>query len=567
MLEAKRQAVIPMLAGLFAATVSTVGAQEARLRPLLGVIRWDMYSGNPEITQKQEFGFVKPEEYWWRAPFFVRRTGDPGHPLAFNPEFSLDALQEAMDQEIRFAASCGIDYWAFGFERSDRNWGIRYNLDAYLKSPLKSEIGFCVIANAPAVGNLKRWEPPDTVYDPAFVFEEWRGYVREFVALMQEPSYQRVLDGRPLIYVYQPEGLAKRLGDGEGFGELAKAMQHLREAAQVAGVGNPYVVCMMEGERHRELLQRGIADAVTLYHYRHGPVGQDLPYKRLWPSIRSQVLEQRFAGEDVPIVVPLMSGANWVPRYRVMPQIFPNWNWLEPEPGELGAHLAAGLDYVAEHPAKCPANSVLMYAWNEHSEGGFLCPLMGDPPEYRPVTRQIDEVSRALANWTPPGTRETEGTVFACYTFGDREPTCESLDNEPTSLASALALPTLAYYEPTTRAQDGRRGFCVAYHALPQSPEGNAFEFSLRPSEVGGKLELTAPEFRLWRRAGSALRRMRGEPLGVVELGECATTGWEQCVLRPDRPLEVNDEVTIRLIAEADATAEVRLDDVRLRGR
>ncbi|MCX7008113.1 MAG: hypothetical protein NTY53_12845, partial [Kiritimatiellaeota bacterium] len=55
-------------------------------RPLLGVIRWDMYTGDLFTTQKQEFGFLKPEQYQWRAPFFVRRTGNPESPLAFNPD-------------------------------------------------------------------------------------------------------------------------------------------------------------------------------------------------------------------------------------------------------------------------------------------------------------------------------------------------------------------------------------------------------------------------------------------------------------------------------------------------
>jgi hypothetical protein len=350
-----------------------------------------------------------------------------------------------------------------------------------------------------------------------------------------------------------------------GFEGLARAIQHLREAAQAAGVGNPYVVCMMQGEKHRELLRAGIADAVTLYHYRHGPVGQDLPYKQLWPSISSHVLGKRFAGDDVPVIPPLMSGANWVPRYRVMPQVFPNWNWLGPEPGELGAHLAAGLDYVAEHPAKCLANSVLMYAWNEHSEGGFLCPLMGEPPEYRPVTRQIDEVSRTLANWTPPATRETEGAVLASYTFGDREPTCESFDDDPATTASALTLPKLAYYEPTTRALDGSRGFCVVHHVRFGQPEANAFEFSVQPTQAQGKLELTALEFRVWRRAGDGLRRVRVEPFGSIELADQA--GWQDGVLRAAPALVAEGGATIRLIPEAEATTEMRLDGVRLRGR
>ena len=43
-----------------------------------------------------------------------------------------------------------------------------------------------------------------------------------------------------------------------------------------------------------------------------------------------------------------------------------------------------------------------MYSWNEHSEGGGLCPTMGTPPEYRPVTRWLDEVADALAGWQYP---------------------------------------------------------------------------------------------------------------------------------------------------------------------
>jgi hypothetical protein len=82
-------------------------------RPLIGVIRWDGYNGSPVWTQQQEFGFLKPEEYHWRAPWFVRRTGDPENPLEFNPEFSQQVIQEVTNQEIVFASNAGIDYWAF----------------------------------------------------------------------------------------------------------------------------------------------------------------------------------------------------------------------------------------------------------------------------------------------------------------------------------------------------------------------------------------------------------------------------------------------------------------------
>ena len=57
-------------------------SESQRHRPLLGVQRWDMYSGEG-ATQRQELGylpgrrgFLKPAEWHDRAPFFVRLTKD-----------------------------------------------------------------------------------------------------------------------------------------------------------------------------------------------------------------------------------------------------------------------------------------------------------------------------------------------------------------------------------------------------------------------------------------------------------------------------------------------------------
>jgi hypothetical protein len=59
------------------------------------------------------------------------------------------------------------------------------------------------------------------------------------------------------------------------------------------------------------------------------------------------------------------------------------------------------MDWVARHPSNCAANSVLIYAWNEHSEGGRICPTMGAAPDYIPNTRLLDELGQALKQWKP----------------------------------------------------------------------------------------------------------------------------------------------------------------------
>ncbi len=388
----------------------TEGSQPTR--PLLGVIRWDMYSGHPYTTQKQEFGFLKPEKHHWRAPFFVRRTGDPEAPLTFNPNYLPEPIQEATDAEIAFAASGGVDYWAFGHHGRHQQVrrALRDGLEAYLRSPLKPQINFCLIANAAAMGSAEFWEPASVVHTETEILEDWRQYVEEYIELMHEPTYQRVLGDRPLLCIYQPS----LLGQGQRKEPAAltlvqEAIDHLRNRLQQSGAGNPYLVGMVNSrlEIWRTLVADGLLDAVSLYHYRYGVQGatEPIPYADLWPAIRRDVLDGLLGQPDLRVVPILMSGANWMPRAEKSPETFPAWDWAEPLPGDLARHVTAGLDYVASHPAKCEANMAIMYAWNEHSEGGFLCPLMGDPPDYRPVTRQIDELSRALRDWVPPVNR------------------------------------------------------------------------------------------------------------------------------------------------------------------
>jgi hypothetical protein len=175
--SAASKLVVAFLGGCVLHIASQAAAEELckdRGRPLLGVIRWDMYTGHPYTTQKQEFGFLKPEQYHWRAPFFVRRTGNPDAPLAFNPGYSMEVYQPVMEQEIEFAASAGIDYWAFGFQGQCKKFRepLRDALNAYLASPQKNRVNFCVIVNCPAVAQEAWYEPPSVRHTESEIGED-----------------------------------------------------------------------------------------------------------------------------------------------------------------------------------------------------------------------------------------------------------------------------------------------------------------------------------------------------------------------------------------------------------
>lgn len=108
------------------------------IRPLVGVIRWDGYSGG-NITKGQEFGsFLNPIDYRWKAPWYTQLNVN-SEPLFIDS--SLTARQQRMDSEIELAADAGIDYWAFcyyeKYKTVDRWGGVGWSYDDYMTSQYK----------------------------------------------------------------------------------------------------------------------------------------------------------------------------------------------------------------------------------------------------------------------------------------------------------------------------------------------------------------------------------------------------------------------------------------------
>ena len=49
-------------------------------------------------------------------------------------------------------------------------------------------------------------------------------------------------------------------------------------------------------------------------------------------------------------------------------------------PEAVGAHLQKAIDWIDENPTLAtPERLVMLYAWNEFGEGGYIAPTMGDP--------------------------------------------------------------------------------------------------------------------------------------------------------------------------------------------
>ena len=49
-----------------------------------------------------------------------------------------------------------------------------------------------------------------------------------------------------------------------------------------------------------------------------------------------------------------------------------------PTTKELATHVKEAILWTSERKQVCPSKTVIIYAWNEHDEGGWLCPTIDE---------------------------------------------------------------------------------------------------------------------------------------------------------------------------------------------
>ena len=400
------------LAALHAADVA-----HERGRPLIGVQRWDMYSGDG-YTQDQELGylpgkeaFLKPAEWHSRAPFFCRLTQDVSWvkhpegagPLWFNHPFSQELLQKSMDQEIRYAYNAGIDFFIYHGPSTrltnPSGWSLLRNLHAQMSSQLP--------------------EAKKLHFVWALFGHEAMKYTRSRVAILMDetmecikmPNWQKVMDNRPLVMVFLPENFNKQLAEATEKEKMTanEFVEYIRTRVKAEGLNNPYVVGMAisGGFKMAADYKQWGYDAFMDYD---GSYGGQVSERDNGPTYAEATggiitaLEKQFSEKGLPYIPPFSSMQYCFPRSidKEHKPVTRRYHYQWPKKGDMAARIKIALDYVASHPKECEAQVFSMYSWNECSEGGGLIPTMGKSPEYKPDTTWLDEVAGALAGWKYP---------------------------------------------------------------------------------------------------------------------------------------------------------------------
>jgi hypothetical protein len=287
---------------------------------------------------------LSPAEWHYRLPFFAKE-------ISANQVQVRGNTQEVMDREIGYAAAAGLDYWAFVLYGSDDPM-TRGGIDLYLASRRKAQMHFCAI-----------------IEGGHFTDGDWPVFRTRLEHYFKDPYYQMVCGNRPLLYILVSPDI-----------DVARtAIDGLRKDCTAAGLGTPYIVTMEWSPiAGLAAMQRLGLDAVSSYCADGGETGA--PYTSLTAS--AAAAWDAYA-KTVPQIVPWVS-TGWDRRPRIENPVF----WEKPyggghyygqlHPPELAKHLQAAIDWNIAHPTQAKANAVIIYAWNEFDEGGWLCPTLSE---------------------------------------------------------------------------------------------------------------------------------------------------------------------------------------------
>ena len=328
-------------------------ADDTQPAPLAGAIRWDAWYGKEGAVKEVEQS-LGPRKYHFRLPFFAKVKSEA--------EVSIDGdSQETMDREIAYAGDAGLSYWAFVDYWDSKNLTIA--LRRYLEAKDKRGLRFCFVEEG---GRLD-----------AHRAEAWPRLIGYFKDL----NYQMVLDGRPLLFVF---GKPRKAGKQD--------FQALGEAATAAGLKKPYVVLMGWNPQNdfKDAQALGL-DAVSAYGAGGQYAGEMWPYGQLTAHVKNAYWGA-CRQHNIPTVTFAATG--WDTRPRIEhPMSWTTWVKAKPDPtppaeqkplvdavtatpGQLAAHIREALDWTRKNRDLNPANTVIIYAWNENDEGGWLIPTL-----------------------------------------------------------------------------------------------------------------------------------------------------------------------------------------------
>ena len=275
-----------------------------------------------------------------------------------------------VEQQIDCAADHGLAFFAFDWywpEGANKHTPLNTGLELYLQARNKQRLQFCLmVANH---GGF-RLGPAD-----------WETVTDTWVRLFREPTHLKV-GGKPLLIFFSAGELRHAFGDSAA---VKSAFDKLDAKARTAGMeGVCVAACATPGPTNNwdnlaDLQAEGYS-CLTGYNYhgypRKGP-DRIQPYSRMVEG--HQDIWDRFAANSPLPYVPVVTvGWDKRPWEDAAKPATHDVYYPDRTPVQVADFVSQAIQWMDAHPDKTTRERILLlYAWNENGEGGYLTPTKG----------------------------------------------------------------------------------------------------------------------------------------------------------------------------------------------
>ncbi len=318
---------------------------------LVGTIRWDAFTKSEAGTNgvsSQVAKVLSPKKYHWQAPFFANIEADD--TVSF-PEYTV----ETWEQEAAYAVKGGLGYFAY----------LWYDSSSDMSQPRKMHLKSSKKNTIKMAGILEKIGSDQSM--------------NELFAAMKDACYLKV-SGRPVLFLYG-------VNDWTG-ADILK----IRQGAANAGIKKAlYIVGMTNSTTPDQFVKNVSKDIDAISWYSVGAEATGESFESL--AKRCEETMRKFSGLCLAYKIDLIpaftagrdtrarieTGVSWVDgdpnATEDKDKPYKNRYAFPPTMAELEKHISTVVSYT-QSTAQCKTNMVCSYGWNEHEEGGWLCPTL-----------------------------------------------------------------------------------------------------------------------------------------------------------------------------------------------
>jgi len=344
-------AFVAMLAAFPATGAEARGTTQEDNKMTVGAYYFGGWAGRHELAED-------PKEAWARnAPTHLTRRMIEEFPEREPVWGWRDDSIAIMEQQIDLAADHGLAFFAFCWYWHDDAKSINEeaisddpkhtSLELFLKAKNNHRMKFCLL-----VANHQGFAIKGA--------EHWKQAADFWMRYLTHPQYLTV-GGKPLLIIFNPSG-----GDKDG-------LTYLQEAARKAGLpGVAITGCenppLEMGYAYRT--QYAVVPGWARGPERHEYAELVAANRAAWSGSREQPC--------IPIVMCGLDRRPWEGPTGQNQE--PGWYYPDRTPEQFANLVVDAVEWMDKHPEQTtPERIVLIYAWNEFGEGGYIAPTKGDP--------------------------------------------------------------------------------------------------------------------------------------------------------------------------------------------